>query len=705
MGINFLKAKPIWLEDLTDQMNIQAVFSSELYINNIRDVTNTKLFISAASLYKILVNNRYVGYGPARAAHGYARVDVWEIGRFLLLGTNQIDIEVAGYNCYSYYTLKQPSFVQAEVVINQSVMTATGFDFTGYRQYQREQKVMRYSFQRTFTEVWNKNKSLIKMKIEVLQNNIEYLKRTAPYPDASIFFMNRILGGGTYSIEKKENFKKDRFIKNISDEFSGFHEEEIVKKPYYDMQQMVFSQSNHINKFPLKIKAGEYVLLDMGLNRSGFIMSEIETETSCHYMVSFDEKLVNGIIDYTGLAMINLVDYELPRGEFKNETFEVYGFRYAMIIVTKGSLTLKKFAVRSYTYHNIESNPHIKGNFDIIYKAAVETFRQNSVDVFMDCPTRERGGWLCDSFFTARSEYSFTKDNELERCFIENFRLYNRLDSLPEGMLPMCYPADHPDGNFIPQWSMWFILELGEAFDRSSEISPSIYKRLCYDLLGFFERYENTDGLLEDLPGWNFIEWSKANDWVRNVNYPTNMLYAKTCSLIGNWYDDELLIKKSKRIGKQILKYSFDGKLFHDHAIRDENMTLVLCDDKSEVCQYYAILFLNIDVTQSRFAYLYDLIIHKFSMMKNTPYNVMIDGKENIIEPANAIMGNYLRMDILFNLHRYKLLKEEILEVFKPMAYDTGTLWEYDTKKNSLNHGFASYAGVIIKKLAEINQI
>ncbi|MHB8336004.1 MAG: alpha-L-rhamnosidase-related protein [Ignavibacteriaceae bacterium] len=34
-----------------------------------------------------------------------------------------------------------------------------------------------------------------------------------------------------------------------------------------------------------------------------------------------------------------------------------------------------------------------------IYSAAVQTFRQNSVDIFADCPSRERGGWLCDSYF------------------------------------------------------------------------------------------------------------------------------------------------------------------------------------------------------------------------------------------------------------------------------------------------------------------
>ena len=36
------------------------------------------------------------------------------------------------------------------------------------------------------------------------------------------------------------------------------------------------------------------------------------------------------------------------------------------------------------------------------------------------------------------------------------------------------------------------------------------------------ERYENGEGLLQNLPSWNFVEWSKANTWVQDVNYPTN---------------------------------------------------------------------------------------------------------------------------------------------------------------------------------------
>ena len=96
----------------------------------------------------------------------------------------------------------------------------------------------------------------------------------------------------------------------------------------------------------------------------------------------------------------------------------------------------------------------------------------------MDCPSRERAGWLCDSFFTARVEYVLTGTCTVEKVFLENFLLADQFEHLPEGMLPMCYPADHYDGVFIPNWAMWFVLELEEYLVRSGDTELIIRYRM-----------------------------------------------------------------------------------------------------------------------------------------------------------------------------------------------------------------------------------
>ena len=45
------------------------------------------------------------------------------------------------------------------------------------------------------------------------------------------------------------------------------------------------------------------------------------------------------------------------------------------------------------------------GKLNRIYNGARRTLRLSTLDIFMDCPQRERGGWLCDSHFAAQAAW------------------------------------------------------------------------------------------------------------------------------------------------------------------------------------------------------------------------------------------------------------------------------------------------------------
>jgi alpha-L-rhamnosidase len=335
-----------------------------------------------------------------------------------------------------------------------------------------------------------------------------------------------------------------------------------------------------------------------------------------------------------------------------------------------------------------------------IYRAAVETYRQNTLDVFMDCPTRERAGWLCDSYFTAQSAQYFSGETTVEKVMLENFVLVKTAPHLPEGMLPMCYPADHNNGRFIPQWAMWYFIELDGYFKRSAEIDKNKFKDLSYGLLHYLQRFKNEDGLLERLDSWNFIEWSEANKWVMDVNYPTNMLYSKVLRFIGEWYGDDNLINESEAVKQKVVEQSFDGVFFADNAVRNEDGHLKLTDNHSEVCQYYAIFFDVVDVSDPKFARLVDIVLNVFGPDRKST-NALQE-----VAPANAFIGNYLRMEILLRWREYNQVIEESVGYFYNMATVTGTLWEHDKIRGSLNHGFASFAGVaIIRSLLGVQDI
>ena len=129
-----------------------------------------------------------------------------------------------------------------------------------------------------------------------------------------------------------------------------------------------------------------------------------------------------------------------------------------------------------------------------------------------DCPSRERSGWLCDSYFTAQAEHALTGKNCVERNLLRAYLLAPEpVSCQPFGMLPQCYPSDHSDGSYIANWALWLAFELKEYPARSKdEELVRLFRGKVMRLFAFLRRFENEDGLLEDVGGWVFVEWSRA---------------------------------------------------------------------------------------------------------------------------------------------------------------------------------------------------
>jgi alpha-L-rhamnosidase len=147
------KATPVWAEGRETEMNLNLGFHGVFQAGENQEV---KLRITASTLYRVFLNGEFLGYGPARAAHGYFRVDEYDLGSRVKPGGNVVAVEVAGYNVNSYYTIDVPSFLQAEVETGGKIALATGPDngFSAFQLKERLQKVERYSFQRPFTEYY-----------------------------------------------------------------------------------------------------------------------------------------------------------------------------------------------------------------------------------------------------------------------------------------------------------------------------------------------------------------------------------------------------------------------------------------------------------------------------------------------------------------------------------------------------------------------
>jgi alpha-L-rhamnosidase len=695
---SFISAKPIWPAGRDREMNLFVGFRAAF-----KKPVGGKavLRITGSTVYRIFLNGNFVGYGPARAAHGYYRVDEWGLGD--LGNENIVAIEAAGYNVNSYYLLDQPAFVQAEVVADGQVLASTagkGAFFEASILKERVQKVQRYSFQRPFSEYyrlgegfdqWRRDRTAHFEKVKcAVPAAKKLLCRRVPYPEFLLRQPVCQVSRGGIEAYKPERLWRDRSLTEIGPKLKGFRVDDLEIVPSIELQKIQSTGMVDLNEAyypgePFVVGEKSFRILDFGTNLTGFVGAEVQCRKKARLFVTFDEILSNNDVDFKRLSCVNIVGYELQPGLYNLESFEPYTMRYLKISVFEGDCEIKNVFLREYV------NPDVaKAQFacsdrrlNEIFEAGRETFRQNAVDVFTDCPSRERAGWLMDSLRTAAVEYDLTGTSTVEKNFFENYLLAPKLEQLPEGMPAMCYPADHYDGVFIPNWAMWFAIELDEYLQRSGDRQlVDALKPKVMALFDYLKGFENEDGLLENLKSWIFVEWSPANQFVQNVNFPTNMLYAETLATAGRMYNQPELVEKAKKLRAVIGQQSFDGEFFVDNAVR-KNGKLEPTRNRTESCQDYAFFFGIADPNTHK--ELWERFRTQFG-----PDRVK-KGLYPEIHPANAMIGNWMRLEVLSRYGLCRQLTGEFVDYYLYMAERTGTLWENTGSEASCNHGFASH--------------
>ena len=687
----FKEALPIWgeghLEELNSSLYFRASFKSQ----------KAKIRIAANNFYRIYLDGKFFAYGPSRAAHDIYRVDSYDLS-FPERKTHWVVIEVSGSNCNSFYALNRPPFLQCEILDKKGgVLACTGANFEVFLNATRIRKVTRFSYQRAFSESYCLSPSF----------NSFVLGLSSPYPSLkplrveSKKFDERIV---SYPVYKQVKYKPLEQGEAFIDE---------AKKPYEDRYQVldylkIFPKeeweidSNEIasklsfrlagTSFPVLGKM-QFATFSNEVSLTGFLSLKVEAKEKSLLYIVFDEVDVRDKdnpsligISFCRNTTHNCLTYELEKGKYDLLSFEPYTMMHGRIVVIYGEVKVLSFGLVKY------ENPDASISFsfadkriDSVLSAAKNTFKQNAVDLLTDCPSRERAGWLCDSYFSGQAEPLITGNNKEEKAFLDNYAHCSK-ENLPEGMIPMCYPADFPSKEFIPNWSLWYILELYEYKKRNGNcelIQES--KANIEGILSYFARFENELGLLENLEGWVFVEWSKANDpeFIRGVNFPSNMTYADALEKAGDLLRREDLVRKGAELKKKIKELSFNGTFFVDNAVRDKDNRLALTNHTTETCQYYALYFGIL--TKEDNPSFFERMVKNFGEQRDEK-SVYPD-----VYKSNVLIGAILRLRILVANGLSEEVFKETVKYFYKMSSLTGTLWEHDSVFASLNHCFTSH--------------
>ncbi len=707
----FEKALPVWILGREREINLWLSFRTVS-----KGAKKTVLRLTGSSAYNVKINGNFIAFGPARCAHDFFRVDEIDISEYSG-APSVIAVDVAGYNADSFYHIDQPSFLCAELIEDGEITAATGVDgFICRVMTEHEQKAERFAGQRTFCEVydfdtkyekWYKDSEIDKKEFAidtvVEQEEKNFIARGCEYNIYEKIYAEKIVSRLEFQLgDHKQTTRYPAYIvpRSTGSGPSGKHFtlSEVETDSFMEARNIDVTSIKEADDIPAEefIESLHGTTYKMPFNTTGKIEFDAECAEDSEIIITFDEFIgEDKLINFRRMYTVNSLIWKIKKGSYHLSTFEPYTLGAMHIFVKKGSVRILSPYI-SYFGAAPTERKFIGEDKDLkkIFDAAVQTYRQNTFTIYMDCPSRERAGWLCDSFFTARVEKVLTGKSEIEHSFLENYFIPDSFKAQPLGMFPECYPGDHYNGGFIPNWAMWLVIELEEYYERTKdrEFIENAKKRI-YALLDYFVKFENTDGLLEKLGSWIFVEWSKANELTQDINYPTNMLYAKMLRSAGNLYSDNNLIEKAEKIKEKINEQAITESGFYcDNAVYGEDGIAHLSGKCTETCQYYA-FFCEV-ATPDKNPVLFERLLNDFGphrVEEGKWPDLCENAKWRNIYPSNAFIGNYLRLEILFRYGEHKKLIENIRGYFLKMAELTGTLWENDTPTASCNHGFASH--------------
>ncbi len=650
----------------------------------------SEISLIAKDIYNLFVNGKFVCYGPARTAKGYARVDKITIGKYLTEENNELKVYVqSNYADALNVAFENPLF-GAEIIAADGKVIKTAADFCCREMTDKLRKTERMSVQRGFTEVYvceaDRETALESFPVRKLCEVPcpELLERGVEFSLNEKVFAEKYEEGG---VIVDENGVWQNPFTNALDSGDGLRS--------YKRDECDCNLTRELPKFVFQSKSGadslnsgvRYEAYRFERVRCGKFNINLSVLNSADIWLVYDDILIDGKVQFNREQITHGLKWSLKAGKYSLYSQEVYSVKYATLII-KGGSEIKDLSVICI------ENPQT-ANFSLdcddeelssIITAAKHTFEQNAYDIFTDCPNRERAGWLCDAYFEAEAERFFTGNNVVEKNFLQNYLLYKNEHYAHDGIIPMCYPSEPKSGDdFLPNWILWYILQLERYKIRSGdEQFIALHKKRVYDILDFFAGFENEYGLLENLKGWVFVEWSRANDFVNGVNFPTNMLYSGAILAAGKLFNDDALIKKANTIKQTINKLSFKNGLFTDNAVRNEKGELVATENVSETCQNYACFF-NI-LTAEENPDFYKLLLNRFGS-QDAP---------NKVCPSNMFIGYVLRLTVLLREKQYAQLLDECRRIFSKMAARTSTIWELFAENASCNHGFGSIVAMFI---------
>lgn len=684
--------------------------------DNSLSVSNVCIRLTARSCYRLYVNNEIVMHGPARTAHGYCRVDEVDITDRLIDGINHIAVEVVaynghwgGYNRYSNdFTLEDGLFI-AEVEADGEILSATGRDPWQVCHITARAPVSeRISHSRECIEIYTPDDDYYLWKLGygtftsviTVETELTYLTHHALMPTLEEHTFDNLVDFGACVIDHSKPLTPLFYEANSS------YYTKLPEHPTADCRRTVENTFGKVRTdraddglllTPINTE-DYYAMWDGEESRVGFIRIAMTCERAGIIDVVHTELLnPDGTVPYYHNIVTRL---HIPAGYTEIVTMEPALTRYMLVYFRGvGATTVHTLSILDDSYPDEHRASFLcsDDNVNRLYKAAKKTLLLNTLDIFMDCPERERGGWLCDSLWTGRAASLLLGDDRVEREFLENF-LLTPADGMFRSFFPEVYPglkSSYKDMTGITTWSFWLMCEVCEFIRRTGDTAfRDEHKPRIASFVEGARSFIGKSGLIENLP-WLFVDWSMSNlaEHQQPVSSAANALYAYMMTELGKTFGEPDWVTQGQQI-RTILRSAVLGgvrieelRYVPDSFTVGENGNLTSRGRYSEAAMYTALwceLFTPAEAP----------LLTKTVRDKMGP--APIYAKDPMVGGSQLFIGLCIRLDMLARQGYYEKSFEDMLAIYEPQLREgPGTLWENQAIDTSSRcHGFTSHAGV-----------
>ena len=444
-----------------------------------KKISSAKIYISADDYYKLYINGKFVGQGPAPAYHFQYNYNVIDITGFLIQGENTIAIHTLYQGLINrvWQSGDNRHGLILDIVADGNVILASDEKFKvrnhlGYRE------------------------------IGVTGNDTQFLEE--------------------YNSNSPEVGFQEKCFDDTEWEFAKIH-----KYADYSMIEQKSKMLEFETIFPdTVIKNDDHISIDFGSNYVGYLYINVNGPKGEIITVRCGQELeANNRVRYDLRACCKYEEtWVLSEGESVLEQFDYKSFRFVELIIPENcELKEINMQVRHYPFELLTElkkeyadNPDLKKIWDL----CVHTQKYGVQEVIQDCMEREKGFYVGDGCYTALTNMILTKDDSMARKLIDNAF---SSDFITDGLVTCINCSFMQEIAEYPLMLIFLVL-WHYRISGDKEYLAVNYPKVIKVLESFRRDYEK-DGLLCNLDKWCVVEWPKNFQ----DNYDVDVVEGKIC--------------------------------------------------------------------------------------------------------------------------------------------------------------------------------